>query len=93
MVIFEAIFSYYSIMTFLQNYRHFRLFIYCYRPENENPEISENLYYWVYKVQMGMNLFFDHYFNILSAKTEINKKLLNLVNLDGLALKRQKYDI
>ena len=41
---------------------------------------------------MHMNLFFDHYFNILSAKTKINKNLLNLVNLDGLAFKRQKYD-
>ena len=39
-----------------------------------------------------MNLYFDHYFNILSAKTKINKNLLNLVNLDGLAFKRQKYD-
>ena len=38
-----------------------------------------------------MNLFFDHYFNVLGAKTEINKNLLNLVNLDGLVLKRQKY--
>ena len=42
---------------------------------------------------MYMNLFFDHYFNILSAKTKINKKLLNLINLDDLeAFKKQKYD-
>ena len=40
-----------------------------------------------------MNLFFDHYFNILSAKTKINKKLHNLINLDDLeAFKKQKYD-
>ena len=31
-----------------------------------------------------MNLFFDHYFNFLSAKTKINKNVLNLINLDGL---------
>ena len=38
-----------------------------------------------------MNLFFDHYFNILSAKTKINKSVLNLINLDGLeAFKRQR---
>ena len=37
-----------------------------------------------------MNLFFDHSFNFLSAKTKINKNVLNLVNLDGLeAFKRQ----
>ena len=39
---------------------------------------------------MHMNLFFDHYFNFLSAKTKINKNVLNLINLDGLeAFKRQ----
>ena len=42
---------------------------------------------------MHMNLFFDYYFNFLSAKTKINKKLLNLVNLDWLeAFQKQKYD-
>ena len=36
-----------------------------------------------------VDLFFDHYFNFLSTKTEINKNELNLMNLDGLeALKR-----
>ena len=50
----------------------------------------ENLCFWVYKVQMHMNLFFDHYFNFLSAKTKTNKNELNLINLDGLeAFKRQ----
>ena len=39
---------------------------------------------------MHVNLFFDHYFNFLSAKTKINKNVLNLINLDGLeAFKRQ----
>ena len=37
--------------------------------------------------------FFDHFFNFLSAKTKINKNVVNLINLDGLeAVKRQKYD-
>ena len=48
------------------------VFVFGYRPQNENLEIMENLYFWVYKVQMHMNLFFDHYFNFLSAKTKIN---------------------
>ena len=39
---------------------------------------------------MDMDLFFDHYFNFLSAKTKINKNVLNLINLDGLeAFKRR----
>ena len=77
-------------MTFLQNFRDFRVFVFGYRPQNENPEITENLYFWVYKVQMHMDLLFDHYFKFLSAKTKINKNKLNLINLDGLeALKRQ----
>ena len=37
-----------------------------------------------------MNSVFDPYFNFLSAKTKINKNVLNLINLDGLeAFKRQ----
>ena len=61
-----------------------------YRPQNENPEITENLYFWVFKNQMHMNLFYNHYFNFLSVKTEINKNVLNLINLDGFeAFKRQ----
>ena len=37
-----------------------------------------------------MDLFFDHYFDFLVAKTKINKRMLNLINLDGLeAFKRQ----
>ena len=61
-----------------------------YRPQNENLEFTENLYFFVCKVRMSLNLFFDHYFNFLSAKTKIKKKELNLINLDGLeALKRE----
>ena len=73
------------------NFRDLRVFTFGYRPQNENPEITENLYFWVYKIQKHMNLFFDHYFNILSAKTKISKSVLNLINLDGLeAFKRQR---
>ena len=77
-------------MAFLQNFLDFRVFVFGYRSQTKKPEITENLYFWVYKVQMHMDLFFDHYFNFLGVKTTINKNLLNLINLDGLeALKRQ----
>ena len=83
-------------MAFLQNFRNFQVFVFGYRPQNENPEIMENLYFWIYNVQMYVHLFFDLYFKFLSVKTEINKKnnkRLNLINLEGSdALKRQKYD-
>ena len=72
------------------NFRDFRVFNFVYRPQNENPKITENLCFSSSKVQMDMDLFFDHYFNFLSAKTGINKDELNLINLGGLeALKRQ----
>ena len=83
-------------MAFLQNFRNFQVFVFGYRPQNENPEIMENLYFWIYNVQMYVDLFFDLYFKFLSVKTEINKKnnkRLNLKNLEGSdALKRQKYN-
>ena len=42
---------------------------------------------------MHMNVFFNHYFKFLSAKTKINKNVLNLINLDGFeAFKRQAPD-
>ena len=44
---------------------------------------------------MHVDLFFDHYFNFLSVKTEINnnkKYMLKLTNLEGLeSPERQKY--
>ena len=68
------------------NFCDFRVFIFGYRSQNENPKITEILYLWVYKFQMHIDL----YFNFLGAKTEINKNELSLINLDGLeALKRQ----
>ena len=71
---FQATLSYFSIMAFLQNFCDFRVFVFRYRAQNENPEITENVYFWIYKVQMDVNLCFDHYFNFLSVKTETNKQ-------------------
>ena len=60
------------------NFRDFRVFAFGYRAQNENLEIMGNLYVWVCKVRIHAGLFFDHYFNFLSAKTEINKSELSL---------------
>ena len=58
--------------------------------KTKNLKITENLYFWVYKVQMHLNLFYHHFFNFLNAKTKINKSVVNLINLDGLeAFKKQ----
>ena len=88
---FLKLHSYISVFWgFFMNFRDFRVFAFGYRSQKENSEITENLYFLVYKVQMHMDLFFDHYFNFLGAKTKINKNVLNLINLDGLeAFKRQ----
>ena len=74
---FEATLSYFSITGFLMNFRDFRVFAFEYRAQNENPEITENLYFWVYKGQMNVDLFFDYYFNFVNVKTAITKRELN----------------
>ena len=61
-------------MAFLQNFHDLQDFVFGYRAQNENPEITENLYFCIYKVQIHVDLLFDHYFNILSVKTGINKQ-------------------
>ena len=96
--VLEITFSYFSILGLLMNFHDFRVLIFGYRAPNENPEIMKRFYFWIYKVQMHLDLFFDHYFNFLSVKTKINKtkqkkSRLKLTNLEGLeSLERQKYD-
>ena len=64
---------------FLMNFRDLRLFVF----ENEKPEITENLYFVVYNTPMHLDLCFEHYFNFLSMKTDINKNRLNLLYSEG----------
>ena len=71
--VFEVTYSHFSILRFLTNFRDFWVFVFGYRPQNENPEITENLYFLVYE------LCFDHYFSCLSVKIEISKNGLNLI--------------
>ena len=67
---FEATFSHFSIMAFLWDFRDFQVSAFKYRAQNENPEITENPYFWVYKVEMNVDLFFEHYFKFFRTKTE-----------------------
>ena len=57
-------------------------------------EITESLYFWIYRVQMHVDLFFNHYFNFLSIKTEVNKQKKSRLSLTNLeepkSLERQK---
>ena len=81
-------------MKILTNFRDFRVFVFGYRPESENPEITENLCFWVDKVQIDMDLFFGLYFNFLTVKTKIdknnNERFNLIIKLEGSeALKRQ----
>ena len=82
-IVLEITFSYFSILGFLMNFHDFQVFVFGYRAQKENPEITENLYLLKNR-KKTVNLFFDHYCNFLSIKTEINKNKLNLINLDGL---------
>ena len=68
---------------FLINFRDFRVFVFGYSGYNENPKITENLYFLVYNTAMHVDLCFDHYFNCLSVKTDINKNRYNLIYSEG----------
>ena len=59
------------------NFQDFRVFVFGYGAQNENSEITENLYFLVYNTPMHVDLCFDHSFNCLSIKTDINKNGLN----------------
>ena len=65
------------------NFWDFRVFVFGYRAQNENSEITQNLYFLVYNTPMHVDLCFDHCFNCLSVKTDINKNGLNLVYSEG----------
>ena len=45
-----------------------------YKAQNENPKITKKFYFWIFKVQMHVDLFFVHYFNFLSIKIEKKKQ-------------------
>ena len=65
------------------NFRDFRVFVFGYRVQNENPEITENIYFIVYNIPMHVALCLDHYFICLSVKTDISKNGLNLIYSEG----------
>ena len=65
------------------NFCNFRVFAFGYRVQNENPEITENIYFLVYNTPMHMDLCFDHHFNCLNVKTDISKTGLNLIYSEG----------
>ena len=61
------------------NFRDFRVPVFGYAEQNENSEITENLYFLVCNTPMHGDLCFDHYFNCLSIKIDISKNGLNLI--------------
>ena len=40
----------------------------------KNQKSQSIFIFWIYKAQMNVGLFFDHYFNVLSGKTDTHKK-------------------
>ena len=65
------------------NFQDFRVFVFVYRAQKENLEITENLYFLVYNTPMHVNLCFDLCFNCLSIKTDINRNGLYLIYSEG----------
>ena len=41
--------------------------------ETKNRISQKNFIFWIYQAQINGGLFFDHYFNFLSAKTDTQK--------------------
>ena len=73
----------FQYLEFLMNFRDLRVLVLGYRAQNENSEITEHLYFLVYNIPMHVDLCFDHFFNCLSIKTDINKNEPNLIHSEG----------
>ena len=41
--------------------------------KTKNRKSRKIFIFWIYKAQMNVGLFFDHYFNFLSVKTDTHK--------------------
>ena len=50
--VFEVTFSYFSILRFFMIFCDFRVSVFGYRGQNENPEITENLYFTVFFLKL-----------------------------------------
>ena len=48
----EVTYSHFSILGFLMNFHDFRVFVFGYRAQNENSEITEYLYFLFYNTPM-----------------------------------------
>ena len=83
-IVFKVTFSYFNILGFLMNFRDFRVFVFKYRSQNENLEITENPFFASTKLKWTCICFLITFLTFLAAKREINKSKLNLINLDGL---------
>ena len=59
-------------------------FVFEYRSQNENLQITENLVFVSTKLKWIWIYFLITFLTFLAAKREINKSKLNLINLDGL---------
>ena len=62
-------------MAFLLNFRDFGVFVYGCRAQNENPKITEYLYFLGSSSSNAYRfVFFEHYFNSLSIRTNRTKR-------------------
>ena len=76
---------------FLYNFHDFRVFAFGYRVQNEKPEITENLFFFRFIKFKWMWLFFHHYFNFLSVKTDTHKNGPSLIKPKGQKTFKPKY--
>ena len=83
-IVFKVTFSYFNIWGFWWIFVISEFFVFEYRSQNENLQITENLVFASTKLKWIWIYFLITFLTFLAAKREINKSKLNLINLDGL---------
>ena len=86
--VFEVTYSHFSISGLLMGFRDLRVFVFAYRAQNENPETTENHYFWATKLKCMWICFTITILTFWVSKMALAK--MNSINLERLeALKRQ----
>ena len=80
--VFEVTYSHFSILGFLMGFRDFRVFVFGYMAQNENPETTENHYFWVMKLKYMWICFMITILTFWVSKMALGKT--NSINLERL---------
>ena len=77
-------------LSWFHVFTNFHIFAFGCRVQNENPKIMENLYFWTYKVQMHVDLFFNPYFHFFKIKMTVNQNRLIFYECKGVRSSKER---